>query len=136
MSIVVALVLVVGVGAVMMAVAVQAWRRPDMDPLDVPFARMLPLGPAGRAAISRAMLSWACAELSIAAVVVLITARQWSAAGLVIIFGLMGFSVSVLTVAWFNRPKFLVPPHRRAEIGLVNGWLRRRGVSRRRGGGR
>nr|WP_202471086.1 hypothetical protein [Streptomyces sp. SID8377] len=30
------------------------------------------------------------------------------------------------TIAWFNRPKFLVPPHRRSETGSVIEWWRHR----------
>ncbi|WP_328536692.1 hypothetical protein [Streptomyces sp. NBC_00344] len=30
------------------------------------------------------------------------------------------------TIAWFNWPKFLVPPHRRGETGSVVGWWRQR----------
>ncbi|MFJ5219738.1 hypothetical protein ACIP98_34200 [Streptomyces sp. NPDC088354] len=30
------------------------------------------------------------------------------------------------TIAWFNRPKFLVPPHRRSETGSVIEWRRHR----------
>ncbi|MFD3502538.1 hypothetical protein ACFWWT_27905 [Streptomyces sp. NPDC058676] len=30
------------------------------------------------------------------------------------------------TITWFNRPKFLVPPHRRDETGSVTEWWRRR----------
>ncbi|MEU4093155.1 hypothetical protein [Streptomyces sp. NPDC026673] len=30
------------------------------------------------------------------------------------------------TIAWFNRPKFLVPPHRRGETGSVTEWWRHR----------
>jgi hypothetical protein len=30
------------------------------------------------------------------------------------------------TIVWFNRPKFLVPPHRRGETGSVIEWWRHR----------
>lgn len=30
------------------------------------------------------------------------------------------------TIAWFNRPAFLVPPHRRGETGSVTEWWRHR----------
>ncbi|MEV6022521.1 hypothetical protein [Streptomyces sp. NPDC052036] len=30
------------------------------------------------------------------------------------------------TIAWFNRPKFLVPPHLRGETGSVTEWWRHR----------
>lgn len=30
------------------------------------------------------------------------------------------------TIAWFNRPKLLVPPHRRGETGSVTEWWRHR----------
>ncbi|WP_370355787.1 hypothetical protein [Catenulispora sp. EB89] len=124
------MILVGLVGAAQFAVAVRTWRRPDMDPLDVPFARMLPFGSAGRAAVSRAMLPWACAMLSIVVIVGLLAVKQYVATALVIIFGLMGGGLSVLAIAWFNRPAFLVPPHRRGETGLVNGWFQRRAASR------
>jgi hypothetical protein len=104
-----------------------------MDPLDVPFVRMLPIGPAARAALSRAMLSWACAVLSIVAGMSLLAAKQSAAAGIVLIVGVLGGGLSMIAIAWFNRPGFLVPPHRRDEVGLVNGWFHQRAESRRSG---
>lgn len=133
MGFVAALVLVAVVGAVQLAVAVQTWRTPDMDPLDVPFVRMLPLSPAARVALSRAMLSWACSMLSIVAAIALLAVKQSAAAGVVIIIGLLGGGFSMITIALFNQPGFLVPPHRRDEVGLVNGWYQRRAASRRTG---
>jgi hypothetical protein len=45
--------------------------------------------------------------------------------------GLFGASFVLLlmhfSIAWFNRPKFLVPPHRRGETGsIIEWWCHRR----------
>jgi len=118
---VVAVCIVLGVvAAMLMAAAVQNWRQPDLDPLDVPFARMLPFGPAGRSAVGRAMLPWALTLLSTVVLVVLIELKLYGPAALVVV-GIVGCGLSVLTIAWFNWPKFLVPPHRRGEPGLMGG---------------
>ncbi|MCX5070051.1 hypothetical protein OOJ91_29820 [Micromonospora lupini] len=38
--------------------------------------------------------------------------------------------LSMPTIMWWNRPRFLVPPPYRREPGLIYLWLRRRAVAR------
>ncbi len=126
-----------------LTVAVRAWRDPGMSGERVPFARSALLGPQGRAALGRAMLAWACSLMFICVVGVLTAVRgsrspqsaqgrelqpyAFAAMGGIVVCALM-----VLTIAWFNRPQFMVPPHRRAEQGLVSAWW----AERRGGAGR
>jgi len=39
--------------------------------------------------------------------------------------GLFGIALNV-AIVWFNRPRFLVPPHMRDEDGLVTAWWQAR----------
>ena len=47
----------------------------------------------------------------------------WMTIGLV---GLLGIVVLALPITFFNRPRFLVPPHHRDEPGAVAEWRRAR----------
>ncbi|MFD5158889.1 hypothetical protein ACFWMJ_12570 [Streptomyces hawaiiensis] len=47
--------------------------------------------------------------------------------GAIFILGSPPLLVLHLTIAWFNWPKALVPPHRRGETGSVIEWWRGRG---------
>ncbi|MEU3888035.1 hypothetical protein [Streptomyces sp. NPDC029041] len=44
----------------------------------------------------------------------------------VFILGSIPWTALHLTIAWFNWPKALVPPHRRGESGSVTEWWRQR----------
>lgn len=111
-------------------VAIKAWRNPEMVGDRLPFARMLPFGPQTRSAVGRAMLPWAASILFICLLDVLAVLRgshsAQSAQGRelrpYVIAAVVGCLVSILlavAVVCFNRPRFLVPPHRRAEQGLA-----------------
>ncbi|MER7478632.1 hypothetical protein ABTX60_13390 [Streptomyces sp. NPDC126510] len=57
--------------------------------------------------------------------------------GATLIFGSLPWMALHLTIAWFNWPKALVPPHRRGESGSVTEWWRQRAArdkGRRRDG--
>jgi hypothetical protein len=41
--------------------------------------------------------------------------------------GLLGIALNV-TIIWFNRPRFLVPPHMRDEDGIFTAWWKDRGL--------
>ncbi|WP_330458382.1 hypothetical protein OIB37_16645 [Streptomyces sp. NBC_00820] len=68
---------------------------------------------------------------------IVVAAAGAEVAGGVVLLGSFPLLVCHATIAWFNRPRFLVPPHRRGETGSVVEWWRlRRGVRRPgRGGG-
>jgi hypothetical protein len=44
----------------------------------------------------------------------------------VLILGSFLLLIAHATIAWFNWPKVLVPPHRRREVGSVVEWFRER----------
>ncbi|AMW11008.1 hypothetical protein A4E84_16715 [Streptomyces qaidamensis] len=46
--------------------------------------------------------------------------------GAIFILGSLPWTALHLTIAWFNWPKALVPPHRRGESGSVTEWWRQR----------
>ncbi|MFD5339385.1 hypothetical protein [Streptomyces hawaiiensis] len=56
--------------------------------------------------------------------------------GAVFVLGSLPWMVLHMTIAWFNWPKALVPPHRRGETGSVTEWWRHRGQRAARGKGR
>jgi hypothetical protein len=41
------------------------------------------------------------------------------------------FTSILMSVIWFNRPRFIVPPHLRGELGAVAEWRRSRRAKRR-----
>jgi hypothetical protein len=53
----------------------------------------------------------------------------------IFILGSLPWTALHLTIAWFNWPKALVPPHRRGESGSVTEWWRQR-AARAKGRGR
>ncbi|MFF8397570.1 hypothetical protein [Streptomyces sp. NPDC016172] len=53
----------------------------------------------------------------------------------ILILGSLPWTALHLTIAWFNWPKALVPPHRRRESGSVTEWWRQR-AARDKGRGR
>jgi hypothetical protein len=50
----------------------------------------------------------------------------WLSAGGVALAGLLVFTGLFTTIMNFNRPRFLVPPHLRGELGAIAGRRRRR----------
>ena len=44
--------------------------------------------------------------------------------------GLLGFFLLALPITYFNRPRFLVPPHQRDDPGALAGWRRARHACR------
>jgi hypothetical protein len=50
----------------------------------------------------------------------------WISAGAVALVGLLIFTGLFTTIMNFNRPRFLVPPHLRGELGAIAGRRRRR----------
>nr|WP_202458144.1 hypothetical protein [Streptomyces sp. SID5464] len=46
--------------------------------------------------------------------------------GAIFVLGSLPLLVLHVTIAWFNWPKVLVPPHRRGETGSVTEWWRDR----------
>ncbi|GAA2310672.1 hypothetical protein GCM10010234_63720 [Streptomyces hawaiiensis] len=54
----------------------------------------------------------------------------------IFILGSLPWTALHLTIAWFNWPKALVPPHRRGESGSVTEWWRQRGQRAARDKGR
>lgn len=48
------------------------------------------------------------------------------------VLGSMPLLMLHATITWFNRPRFLVPPHRRGETGSVVEWWRERRERRAR----
>lgn len=123
-----------------LTVAIRAWRDPEMTGDRVPFARSAPFGQRGRAALGRAMLAWACGLTFICVIGVLtmvrgshsphsVQGRELRPYAFAAMGGIVVCALMVLTIAWFNRPKFMVPRHRRAEQGLISAWW-----AERRGG--
>ncbi|MFJ8593731.1 hypothetical protein [Streptomyces sp. NPDC093598] len=55
--------------------------------------------------------------------------------GAIFTFGSLPLLVLHVTIAWFNWPKVLVPPHMRGETGSVTEWWRGRGQRASRGKG-
>ncbi|MET7287915.1 hypothetical protein [Streptomyces sp. NPDC005573] len=49
--------------------------------------------------------------------------------GSLLVVGSLPLLAAHATITWFNRPRFLVPPHRRGETGSVVAWWRRRRAS-------
>jgi hypothetical protein len=41
------------------------------------------------------------------------------------------FTSILMGVIWFNRPRFIVPPHLRSELGAAGAWRRSRREKRR-----
>ncbi len=111
------------------AVAVRAWRDPRMVGDRVPFARMLPFSKEARSAFGRALVPWSGIVVLAVAVGIVVSVRSHQQpgsavyrdlgyVGLAVAVGIVAFFVAMLTIAWFNVPAFLVPPHRRHEKGL------------------
>ena len=44
--------------------------------------------------------------------------------------GLLGFFLLALPITYFNRPRFLVPPHQRDDPGALAEWRRARHAGR------
>jgi hypothetical protein len=116
--------------ASMVTVSVRVWRNPAMVGDRVPFTRMLPFSEAGRHAMGRAMGAWSA--LIVFALVVIGAAiirgpskastPENNALFVVAYIGIGGILLSVvamITITWLNQPKFLVPPHQRADKGLL-----------------
>ena len=127
------LVILMLLTASLLMVAIRAWRDPAMTGDRVPLARAAPFGREGRAALGRALLPWAGCLMFVCVVGVLSTVRESRGAqstlgrelrpySLAAAACIVGSMLLVLTIASFNRPRFLVPPHRRAEQGLVSAW--------------
>jgi hypothetical protein len=118
-------------GGSMMIAAIKTWRNPEITADRVPFARSLPFGPEGRAAAGRAMLAWAGSIMFVCTVGVLTIlrgsnsvqsarARELQPYAFVAMGGIVVSLLFVVTIVCFNQPKFLVPPHRRSELGLAS----------------
>ena len=45
-----------------------------------------------------------------------------------VVVGLLGLFLLAFPITFFNRPRFLVPPHQRDEPGAVEEWRRARGA--------
>ncbi|MDT0470174.1 hypothetical protein [Streptomyces gibsoniae] len=69
--------------------------------------------------------------LSLAMPLVLSGVEPVVAAGGLLILGSFLLLAAHTTIAWFNWPKALVPPHRRQEAGSVVEWFRERRTQRR-----
>lgn len=127
-SVVVFVVLAV-LAASLSTVAVRAWRDPGMVGDRVPMARTLPFSKEARSAFGRALVPWSGIVDLVVVVGIVVSVRSHqqpgSAAyrdlryvGLAVAAGIVACFAAMLTVAWFNVPGFLVPPHRRQEKGL------------------
>ncbi|MFJ3339446.1 hypothetical protein [Streptomyces sp. NPDC086766] len=70
------------------------------------------------------LAAWLTA-LSGAMPLVLTGVRSLVVTGALLIVGSFLLLTAHVTIAWFNWPKVLVPPHRRQETGSVVEWFRR-----------
>ena len=68
--------------------------------------------------------------LSVAMPLVLTGVEPVVAAGALLVLGSFLLLAAHATIAWFNWPKALVPPHRRQEAGAVVEWFRQRKAQR------
>lgn len=123
--------------AVVLALAVQAvwsaciaWRAPGEVVNRIPFVRSLPVGRDTRIALSRAMVPLAAVYFFILAIILLTFSlgghsvhspqgRVLQPFAFTAMGGMMASLLAIFAVVWFNRPKFLVPPSRRQEAGLM-----------------
>jgi len=121
--------------------ASRLWRDPGYLDRMMLASRVLPFGKDVRRGAARGAFPLSAA-LALAAAGVLVFAvfrpvrGQVSGGAMagVACFGLMliafGFHFAII---WFNRPLWLVPPHMRADAGIVTAWFRHRGGGQRPG---
>lgn len=111
-----------------------SWRQwHESESVGVPMNRRVPTGYSSRKIIGlqRAKLPLGIASLSLAAVIVCTipagddsgqVSNALAIVLLVCIVLFMASSASIALVVWFNRPKILVPPNRRNELGSFADW--------------
>ena len=116
--------------------AVRLWRDPELEPADLPMVRAARMSREGQHAVGRGATPLAVGYLALVATVALAASdsghgRALTRAGLAAC-GLMLLSwLLFLTVAWFNWPRFIVPPRLRSDTGLISRWrAKRRRVKR------
>jgi hypothetical protein len=114
---------------------VKVWRDPAYADTISRGGRMLPFGYATSRGVTRGLLGlWSgLAFLGAGTIAVALlpsgTTGQASPDLVTAIvlygLGLLGIALNV-AIVWFNRPRFLVPPHLRDEDGLVTAWWKNR----------
>jgi hypothetical protein len=137
------IVLFFGAGdAVFIRAAWLSWSHPDRAPNIGPTRSSNPSVQRGH---ERGILAFALFWLFMGLFLVLITVNGLGLAeagqptllgkilGISCLTASLGFCVLHQTVAWFNRPTFLAPPHRRDEIGSIVEWRRHRKDTRNAG---
>jgi hypothetical protein len=112
----------------------RVWRDPAYADLMARSGRVLPFSKATSRGVTRGMIGlWAgLAFIGAGTIAVALTLSGPTHTNSAVItavtlygIGLLGIALNV-TIIWFNRPRFLVPPHMRGEDGLFTAWRKSR----------
>jgi hypothetical protein len=110
---------------------IRAWRDPGYADMITRGGRMLPFGYATSRGVTRGMIGlWAGVGFIGAATIAVAFGPSGTTHTLgpalttaVVLYGVGLFGIALnVAIVWFNRPRFLVPPHMRDEDGLVTAW--------------